>query len=461
MAINRGRPIGLPKTGESEPLSIVYRNIEELKADLENPRQHSRKQIKQIARSIEAFGFNVPFLLDSSLRLIAGHGRLEASKLLGIRRVPTVCLRHLSEVQARAFVIADNRLTENATWDDRLLAEQFKILSEVKLDFDLEATGFEIGEIDVMIDGLTPARAGDEDPADRVPGMDSVVPVTQVGDVWVLGRNRLVCGDALDDTTYSRLMDGRRSAAVFTDPLCNDLIDGCVNGLINPRHSRSTIASGEMGKANFTRCLSKALAYLVRNTEAGALHYICIDWRHIGELLSAAGPVYAEIENLCVWVQDTSRQGSLYRSQHELVLVFRNDKTKRSKNIQTGLDSRHRTNVWQYPRGNSSSSPTEEHSLSTINTAVKPVALVADAILDSTSRGQIVLDPFLGGGSTLMAAERVGRICYGIELNPIYCDVAIRRWQALTGQTAVHGESGQSFGESAGESAEEAHGRQP
>ena len=194
----------------------------------------------------------------------------------------------------------------------------------------------------------------------------------------------------------------------------------------------------------------------MHNSEAGALHYICIDWRHIGELLAAAGRVYAEIENLCVWVQDTGRQGSLYRSQHELVLVFRNGKIKRSKNIQPGLDSRHRTNVWQYPRVNSSSSPTEERNLSTINPAVKPVALVADAILDSTSRGQIVLDPFLGVGSTLIAAEQVGRICYGIELNPIYCDVAIRRWQAFTGQTAIHGESGQSFGESE----EGSHGRQ-
>ncbi len=441
----------------SESLSIVYRNIEELKADPENPRLHSEKQIQQIARSIEAFGFNVPFLLDSSLRLIAGHGRLAASKLLSIRRVPTICLEHLSEVQIRAFMIADNRLSENATWDDRLLAEQFKILAEVKLDFDLGATGFEIGEIDVMIDGLTPARAGDEDPADRLPEMESAARVTQAGDLWLLSRNRVVCGDALDDSTYSRLMGGRRSAAVFTDPLCNDVIDGCVTGLIKPRHSRSAMASGGMSEANFTTCLSKALSQLVRNSEEGALHYICIGWRHIGELLAAAEPIYAKIENLCVWVQDSGTQGSLYRSQHELVLVFRNGKIKRSKNIQPGLDSRHRTNVWRYPLVSSSSSPTEEHNLSTIKPAVKPVALVADAILDSTSRGQIVLDPFLGRGSTLIASEQAGRVCYGIELNPIYCDVIIRRWQAFTGQKAVLGESGQFFGESAGGS----HGRQP
>ncbi|MGC2195340.1 MAG: DNA methyltransferase, partial [Terriglobales bacterium] len=306
-------------------------------------------------------------------------------------------------------------------------------------------------------DGLTPARAGDEDLADRLPEMESAVRVTQAGDLWLLGRNQLVCGDALDDSTYSRLMDGRCSAAVFTDPLCNDVIDGCVTGLIKPRRSRCAMASGGMSEAEFTGCLSKALSHLVRNSEAGALHYICIDWHHIGELLAAAGRVYAEIENLCVWVQDTGRQGSLYRSQHELVLVFRNGKIKHSKNIQPGLDSRHRTNVWQYPRVNSSSIPTEEHNLSTINPAVKPVALVADAILDSTSRGQIVLDPFLGSGSTLIAAEQVGRVCYGIELNPIYCDVAIRRWQAFTGQTAVHRESGRSFGESA----EVSYGRQP
>jgi hypothetical protein len=456
MAINRRRPIGLPKTGECEPLSIVYRNIEELKSNPKNPRQHSEKQIQQIAQSIGAFGFNVPFLVDRKLRLIAGHGRLAASKLLSIRRVPTICLEHLSELQIRAFMIADNRLSENATWDDRLLAEQFKILAEAKLDFDLEATGFEIGEIDVLIDGFTPARAGAEDPADRLPEVQSAVPVTQAGDLWLLARNRLVCGDALDDSTYSRLMDGRCSAAVFTDPICNDVIDGCVTGFNKPCHSCCAMVSGEVSETEFTGYLSKTLSHLVRNSAAGALHYICTDWRHIGELLAAAVRVYAEIENLCVWVQDAGRQGSLYRSQHELVLVFRNGKIRRSKNIHSVLYGRDRTNVWQYPRVNSSSDSTEECNLATIYTANKPVALVADAILDCTSRGEIVLDPFLGVGSTLIAAEQVGRICYGLELNPTCCDVAIRRWQAFTGQTAVHGESGESFRESE----ERSHGRQ-
>lgn len=457
MAINRRRPIGLAKTGECEPLSIVYRNIEELKTNPQNPRLHSKKQIQQIAQSIGAFGFNVPFLVDRKLRLIAGHGRLAASKLLSVRRVPTICLEHLSEVQIRAFMIADNRLSENATWDDRLLAEQFKILAEAKLDFDLEATGFEIGEIDVLIDGLTPARAGDEDSADRLPEVRSAVRVTQAGDLRLLGRNRLVCGDALDDSTYSRLMDGRCSAAVFTDPLCNDMIDGCVTHVNKPSHPRYAMLSGEMSEDECTGCLSKALSHFVRNSEAGALHYICIDWRHIGELLAAAGGVYAEIENLCVWVQEAGRQGSLYSSQHELILVFRSGKIRRSKNIQPGLYGRYRTNVWQYPRVNSSSGLKEDGNLAKICAAIKPVALIADAILDCTSHGEIVLDPFLGVGSTLIAAEQVGRICYGVELNPSCCDAAIRRWQTFTGQTAVRGESGESFRESE----ERSHGRQP
>ena len=266
----------------SEPLSIVYRNIEELKADPENPRLHSGKQIQQIARSIETFGFSVPLLVDRKLKLIAGHGRLAASKLLGIRRVPTVSLQHLSEVQARAFMIADNRLSENATWDDRLLAEQFKILAEVKLDFNLEVTGFDVGEIDVMIDGLTPARAGEEDPADRLPEMESAVQVTQVGDLWLLGHNRLVCGYALDGSAYSLLMDGRRSHAAFTAPRYHDSIDGETTGFGKVHHTEFAMASGEMSQVKFTEFLSKALSHMVNSSDAGALHYICIDWRHIG-----------------------------------------------------------------------------------------------------------------------------------------------------------------------------------
>ncbi len=438
------------------PRSIVYRNIEELKGDPRNPRLHSKKQIEQIAGSIETFGFNVPILVDRNGKVIAGHGRLAAANLRGIRRVPTICLEHLTEHQIRAFMIADNRLTQNATWDDRLLAEQFKILSEVKLDFSLEATGFEMGEIDVLIEGLAPAPAGKADPADSLSNMEPAVRVTQGGDLWQLGPNRLICGDALDERNYPLLMEGRRAAVVFTDPPYNDPIDGYVAGFGKIHHPEFAMASGEMSEAEFTEFLSKAFSNLVSSSEAGALHFICIDWRHIKELLAAAGRVYGEFKNLCVWVKDTGGQGSLYRSQHELVFVLKSGKDKHRNNIQLGQYGRYRTNVWQYPRVNPFSRQTEEGHLAVLHPTVKPVALVADAILDCTARGEIVLDCFLGSGTTLIAAERVGRICYGIELDPIYVDVAIRRWQAFTGQTATHAKSGRSFKELE----EVSHGRQ-
>ena len=226
-------------------LAIVYRDFEELEANPENPRLHSKKQIKQIARSIEDFGFNVPFLVDRNLRLIAGHGRAEALKLLGIRKVPTICLEHLSESQARAFTIADNRLTEIATWDDHKLAEQFKILTEITLDFSPESTGFEMGEIDVIMEGLAPTPAKEKDPADELPEIDSEFRVTEANDLWLLGRSRLVCGDALDERAYSLLMEGQRAACVFIDPPYNDPIDGYVTGFGKLHHSEFAMASGE------------------------------------------------------------------------------------------------------------------------------------------------------------------------------------------------------------------------
>jgi DNA modification methylase len=431
------------KLGEvSSPLAIVYRDIDKLQPDSKNPRVHSEKQIQQVARSIEAFGFNVPFLVDRKLKLIAGHGRLAACKLLGINKVPTICLDHLTEEQIRAFMIADNRLTENADWDDRLLGEQLKALSEVKLDFSLEATGFEMGEIDVMIEGL--ASPTEAEAADTLPTMSSPVPVTKPGDLWLLGRNRLICGDALGGQAYQRLMDGRLAAAVFIDPPYNDPIDGYVTGFGKVHHAEFAMASGEMTEAEFTEFLSKTFANLKIASVPGSIHFVCIDWRHLKELLAAAERTYAELTNICIWVKDSGGQGSFYRSQHELVFVFKSGKTKHTNNVQLGQYGRYRTNIWQYPRVNSRCSKSEEPDLQ-LHPTVKPVAMVAEAIMDCTARGAIILDAFLGSGTTLVAAERVGRLCYGIELDPIYVDLAIRRWQAYTGNTARHAKSKRSF----------------
>jgi len=426
------------------PLSITYRDIETLYAESKNPRLHSKRQIAQISRSIKTFGFSVPLLIDAQQRLIAGHGRLAACKLLGLRQVPTISLEHLTETQTRAFMIADNRLAEIASWDDRLLAEQLKILSEADLDFNLEVTGFEIGELDLMIEGLEPGDR-ENDAADALPEMESATPVTHPGDLWLLDRHRIICGDALDQGTYSRLLDDKRAAAVFTDPPYNDLVDGYVKASGKTHHPEFAMASGEMSPEEFTAFLSRVFRWLVHSTQQGALHYVCMDWRHCREILAAAERIYDDFKNLCVWVKDTGGMGSFYRGQHELVFVFKSGTTQHRNNVELGRYGRYRTNVWQYPRVTSPSGRKEEPGLSASHPTPKPVNMVADAILDCTARGDIVLDAFLGSGTTLIAAERIRRTACGIELEPRYVDLAIQRWQAFTGHSAIHAVSGKSF----------------
>jgi DNA modification methylase len=428
-------------------LSVENRPLSSLRLDPQNPRLHSKKQIRQIASSIKAFGFNAPALIDAQGQLIAGHGRVLAAQLLGMTHVPTIMLEHLSEAQIRAFMIADNRLTENSVWDERLLAEQLKELSALELDFSVDVTGFEMGEIDVMIEDLAPASPGKDDPADAIPDSGTKPQVTRAGDLWVLDRHRVYCGDARNDSAYSALMQGRRSEMVFTDPPYNDPIDGYVNGFGKLHHPEFAVASGEMSEPEFTDFLTNVLAQLARNSVHGALQFICMDWRHSGELISAARSIHAEFKNLCVWVKDNAGQGSLYRSQHELVFVFKSGKKSHRNNIQLGQYGRYRTNVWQYRRVNSPSRSTDEGNLSALHPTIKPVELVADAILDCSARGDVVLDAFLGSGTTVIAAERTGRACYGIELDPRYVDTIVRRWQAFTGQRAVRESTGQTFNE--------------
>lgn len=438
-----------PTRGGDQPweyrLGVVYRPIDELTLDPKNPRLHSKQQIRQIARSIAAFGFNVPVLLDTQNRVIAGHGRMLACQELGWREVPTIALPHLTEAQARAFMIADNRLTENSCWNEHLLGEQLKELAEVHLDFSLEATGFEMGEIDLLIEGVAPAPERNEDPADTIPAAAASPPVSQRGDLWLLGRHRLLCGNALDDTACALLMEDKQAAMVFTDPPYNVPIDGHASGLGRVRHQDFVMASGEMSEAEFTAFLTQACRLMARSMSEGALAYVCMDWRHLSELLAAGRTAFREFKHLCVWDKGAGGMGSLYRSQHELVLVFKHGTASHRNNIQLGQYGRYRTNVWKYPGGNSFARDTQEGNLLALHPTVKPVALVSDAILDASGRNDLVLDPFLGSGTTLIAAERMGRRCYGLELNPQYVDIAIRRWQAWTGDRARHAVSGRGF----------------
>src|SRR5712671_4072252 len=429
-------------------LTVVYRRIEALKPDPANPRLHSKKQIRQIAHSIETFGLNVPVLVDAELKVIAGHGRLLACSELGITEVPTLCLDHLTPAQARAFMIADNRLTEIASWDDKLLAEQLKDLSLLGLDFSIEVTGFEIGEIDLRIAALDdmPGQA-DNDPADAVPELPTRPPLSRIGDVWLLGRHRVMCGNALDAAAFAALMGEERAAVVFSDAPYNVAIDGHASGLGAIHHRPFPMASGEMDKEAFTAFLSQACRNLAAFSADGSLHYLCMDWRHLDELLAAGRDAYGELKNLCVWIKDNAGMGSLYRSQHELVFVFKQGRGSHRNNVQLGQFGRNRSNVWRYPGVNSFARCGEEGNLLALHPTVKPVAMVADAILDCSARGDIVLDAFLGSGTTVIAAERTGRRCFGLELDPLYVDTIVRRWQTFTRNDARHASSGQSFAE--------------
>ena len=421
-------------------LTILHQSIDALRLDPRNPREHSQKQIAQIAESIRAFGFNVPVLVDDDNNIIAGHGRVLACQLQGMTEIPTICLSHLSPEQIRAFVIADNKLTENATWNEILLGEQLKSLSEIDLNFNLEATGFEMGEIDLLIEGLQPGDSAQDDPADMVPEQ-SEIPVSAPGDCWLLGKHRVLCGDALAADNYDRLMNQQRAAVVFTDPPYNVPIDGHASGLGKKQHHDFAMACGEMSRAEFTNFLATVCKRLVNASRDGSIHFICMDWRHVGELLAAGREAYDEVKNICVWVKDNAGMGSLYRSQHEFILVFKQGRHSHRNNVQLGQFGRYRSNVWQYAGANSFSRATAEGNLLDLHPTVKPVALVADAIMDCSSRGDIVLDPFLGSGTTVIAAERTGRLCYGMELDPTYVDTAVRRWQRFTGLRALHGES--------------------
>jgi DNA modification methylase len=446
MRVAKGNARTAKRPCSSPRVSIIYRSVEDLKLDPKNPRSHRPRQIRQIARSIVEFGFLVPILIDASGKVIAGHGRLLAARQLGWREVPTIQLHHLSEAQARIFMIADNRLTEISEWDDALLATQLRELAALDLDFSLEITGFDAAEIDLRIEQSV-LTDDDDERANQIPEPSGDSPVTQTGDVWILNEHRVVCESALERNSYTTLMGKDRAEMVFIDPPYNVAIDGNVSGLGATRHREFAMASGEMSKEEFQQFLMKAFLLLVKYSTPHSLHFICMDWRHLGEVLAAGDDVYNELINCCVWVKDNAGMGSFYRSQHEFVFVFKSQKGSHRNNIQLGQYGRNRTNVWNYPCANSFSRSGDEGNLLALHPTVKPAALVGDAIMDCTERGAIVLDSFLGSGTTVIAAERTGRRCYGLEIDPRYVDTIVRRWQAFTRDVAIHSETGRSFAE--------------
>lgn len=434
------KPGALPQTlPEKTRLKIVYCKTDDLVPYAGNARTHSDKQIAQIAASIRQFDFANPVLVDGDGGIIAGHGRVAAARQLGIAEVPTIELAHLSAAERRAYVIADNRLAELAGWDRDILKVEFQALAELDLGFELEITGFETAELDFLLDDdIEDAN----DPADETPEPEAGPAVTQPGDIWICGPHRLICGDARDPATYAAVMGGDRARAVFTDPPYNVKIDGHVCGSGAVKHREFTMAAGEMDAGTFTAFLEDALGAMAGVSCDGAIHFVCMDWRHMPELQAAGVKVYSELKNLIVWAKTNGGMGTFYRSRHELIYAWKVGTAPHINTFRLGETGRYRTNVWDYPGVNSFGGNQKDLEL---HPTVKPVALVADAIKDVTRRGDIVLDGFGGSGTTLIAAERCGRKARMVELDPIYCDVICRRYAALTGDDPVLEATGESF----------------
>ncbi|WP_379554182.1 site-specific DNA-methyltransferase [Qipengyuania sp. DGS5-3] len=420
-------------------LAIIYRDPKSLTPDLRNARKHSEKQIEKIAKSIQSFGFNSPVLIDRHGSLIAGHGRVEAAKKLGLAKIPTVAIEHLSDHQKRAFMLADNRIAELSTWDEDILALELEDLTLADDPFEITDTGFEMGRIDTLIEDLHRPGA-EENCDDDLIDPANVEAVARPGDLWLLGRHRLFVGNALEQESYRALLDGEQARMVFCDPPFNVPIQGHVSGLGKAQHGEFVMGSGEMSQAEFQSFLRATCERLIANSMDGSVHFICMDWRGLQTLL-AAGEIYTELKNICCWVKSAGGMGSLYRSQHELVAVFKSGKGRHVNNVELGKHGRTRTNVWQLP-GMNSFQKGRGRALA-MHPTVKPVALVADAILDCSNRGDLVLDVFGGSGTTLIAAERTGRRAALMELDPQYADVSLRRFCDVTGIEPVNAATGQ------------------
>ena len=425
---------------------MTHKPVAELIPDPRNARTHTQSQIRQIAKSITEFGFTNPILIDETNRIIAGHGRMQAAKRLGLESVPVIIVSGLNDPQKRALALADNKIALNAGWDMELLAQELSYLSSVEIDFDVEITGFEAGEIDMAIESAAPEN--DDPDSDRQVEIDeSDPPVSQPGDLWVLGDHRLLCGDAREPSAYEDLVASEKAQLVVTDPPYNLKIQDNVCGKGAIKHREFAMASGEMSPGAFTDFLTLAFNNMKQASADGSVHMVFMDWRHQLEILTAGDRVYDGLLNLCIWCKTNSGMGSLYRSQHELVYVFKVGTAPHINNVQLGRHGRNRSNLWTYPGINTFRKDRMEELTS--HPTVKPAAMIADCLRDCSKRGGIVLDPFCGSGTILIAAEKTERRAYAMEIDLLYVDAAIRRWQAYTGAQAVHAKTGRTFAETA------------
>jgi DNA modification methylase len=427
----------------STPRVVTMASVRKLKPNKRNARTHSKKQIRQIANSIQRFGWTYAALVDESGSVIAGHGRLQAAKLLGLREVPVIVMSGLDEAEKRALALADNKIAANAGWDREILAVELEELQIAlpEIDLELSITGFDSAEVDSIMADLGEDRANQ---ADQIPDLDDAV-VAQNGDLFILDRHRIVVGDARDEQTYARLMQSEMATMTFLDPPYNVKINGHVGGRGRIKHREFAHASGEMTSDQFIEFLQQTLGPCARHTIDGGITYVCMDWRHARELLTAGAAVYDELKNICVWAKTTPGQGSFYRSQHELVFVYKQGNAPHLNTFELGQHGRTRSNVWTYAGANTFRAGRMDELK--MHPTVKPVALIADAMRDCSRRGSIILDAFAGSGTTIMAAEQISRRTFCIEIDPRYVDVTIRRWQRFTGKDATLESTGQTFEE--------------
>ena len=396
-----------------------------LKPDPNNARTHSAKQIEQICASIRAFGFSNPILVTPDLSVIAGHGRLQAAKKLGLDQVPTIVLEGLTEMQVRALRIADNKIALNAGWDTDLLKIELQEIIVGELSFAPEALGFSTGEIDVIL-----SKASADPQEDVIPAVPQTA-MSQPGDIWILGEHRIGCGDGRDAAFLQAVVgEGARVDAAFLDPPYNVRIQGHAN--VASQHREFAMASGEMTDAAFRTFLAETLGACTAVSRSGAVHYVCMDWRHMGDVEAVGSELYGDLLNLCIWNKSNAGMGSLYRSKHELVFVYRVGDAQHINAVELGRHGRNRTNVWDYASVNTFGGSRQQDLA--LHPTVKPVAMVADAFQDVTKRGDLVLDIFLGSGTSLIAAERTGRRFRGLDIDPLYVDLAVDRWRTLTGR---------------------------
>ncbi len=407
-----------------------------------NARKHPAQQIAQLAANIERFGFPIPILVDQDDMIIAGHGRLEAAKKIGLTEVPAIRKAFVNDTERRAFALADNRLAELSDWDQDILQSELEVLFEG--GFDISAIGFSTSDLDFAIVDEEEEKPRRKAEAVELPD-PAAMAVSQPGDLWLIGPHRLYCGDARQVESWETLMGEERAQLIFGDPPYNVPIDGFVSGSGQVRHREFVMGAGEMSSSEFTAFLRRVFRNCVRFSVDGSIHYQCMDWRHTREILDAADGVYDQFKQLVVWAKDNGGQGAFYRSRHELIFVFKAGKAKHINNFGLGETGRYRTNVVEYAGANSfrkgRSSDLAAHS------TVKPTALVADFLLDCSNRGDLVVDPFLGSGTTLIAAHRTRRRGFGMELDPLYVDTALGRLASASSLTPTLANDGRSFDE--------------